>query len=69
MTMRFTKLSETALGILIAFPNCYMREAGFSHIMTKQRNGMDVGERADLRLKLQPNIHVIIKSHRLHPSH
>jgi len=60
---------------LLAFPNSYMVEAGFSHanaLLTKEWTRLNVEERGDLRLKLtnlQPNIRVLVESHRPHPSH
>ena len=72
---RYAKLSETVRGFLLAFPNSYMVAAGFSYInalLTKQLNRLDMGERGKLNLlitNLQPNIHELIKSHQLLPSH
>ena len=75
MTKRHAKLSVTVLRFLLAFPNFYVVESGVSHInsfLINQRNRLEVGEGGDLRLELtnlQPNIHELIKSHQLHPSH
>ena len=72
---RYTVLSKTVLGILLALQNSYMVEAGFSHInaiMTKKQNRLDVDECGDQRQKitnLQPNIMKPIECHQLHPSH
>ena len=71
MTKRYAKLTEIVLELLLAFPNSYMAEAGFSQIdasLTKQRSRLDVGERRDLRLRLT-NRHELVKSHQLHHSH
>ena len=63
MTKRYAKLSETVLGFLLPFLNCYMVEDGFSHInalLTNQENRLEEGEHGDLRMKLtnlHPNIH------------
>ena len=71
VTKRHAKLSVTVLRFLLAFPNFYVVESGVSHInscLINQRNRLEVGERGDLRLELT-NIHELIKSHQLHPSH
>ena len=75
MNKRYAKLSENVLGFLLAFPNSYMVEEGFSHtnaLLTMKRSRLDVGQREIPRVKLtnfQPNIQELIRIHQLHPSH
>ncbi|XP_058019693.1 protein FAM200C-like isoform X3 [Ahaetulla prasina] len=60
---------------LLPFPSSYLAECGFSAVndlLLKQRNGLDISERGDLRMKLtklEPNIKSLCSGHRAQASH
>ncbi|KAK9396033.1 hypothetical protein NXF25_019394 [Crotalus adamanteus] len=62
MPALYPNMWKTIFSLLIPFPTSYLVESGFSainHIMTKERNCLNISERGDLRLfltKIEPDI-------------
>ena len=71
----YPNLWAIARKFLIAFPSSYLVETGFSavaNLLTKNRNGLQIIERGDLRLnltKLKPNVDKLLSERQSHPSH
>ena len=73
--LSYPKLTAAAEPFLHSFPTCYMAEAGIGHvntILTRQRSGINLQNRADLPPKLRnvhPNNSNPTAAHQTHPSH
>lgn len=52
MPLLYPNMWKQVFNLLIPFPTSYVVESGFSavnHIMTKERNRLNISERGDLR--------------------
>jgi len=75
MPLLYPNMWKQVFNLLIPFPTSYLVESGFSavnHIMTKERNRLNISERGDLRLfltKIEPDIKYLISQHQPQGSH
>lgn len=75
MPLLYPNMWKQVFNLLIPFPTSYLVESGFSavnHIMTKERNRLNISERRDLRLfltKIEPDIKYLTSQHQPQGSH
>lgn len=75
ISTRYPALWSVVKKLLVAFPTSYLAERGFSvvaHLLSKQRNRLEIVKCGDLRLRLsdfKPDIVTILSRHQAHPSH
>lgn len=75
MPVLYPNMWKMIFSLLIPFPTSYLVESGFSavnHIMTKERNRLNISERGDLRLfltKIEPDIQYLVSQHQPQGSH
>ncbi|KAK9396847.1 hypothetical protein NXF25_020208 [Crotalus adamanteus] len=75
MPALYPNMWKMIFSLLIPFPTSYLVESGFSavnHIMTKERNRLNISERGDLCLfltKIEPDIQYLVSQHQPQGSH
>lgn len=75
MPLLYPNMWNQIFHLLIPFPSSYLVESGFSaanHIMTKERNRLNISERGDLRLfltNIEPDIEYLTSNHQPQGSH